>query len=296
MTKRAKAWSYGVAYLSLTIGAGVSVAGNVADTHRIAAGQGRTPDGLDLFIAGFWPAAVLLVIEMFVSRLWPQRRGPQLIRWTASITFGFIAAFMSWIHLSDLLASRAQGVTVATLGPLAIDGLAIMATALILAAREHRLSATPDPWTPDNAAARLSALPDPQLSYALSAVDNPEADMSEPSFSATWGQAGREASPVDMSSVSIWERLDSDLDRPASVLPAPVSPAPSGSARLDRIPSDAQDTIVAWLSAAESDRPSPADVDKLVASGWGVSTKTAYRWRTALRIHHNAAARVSIRP
>lgn len=251
MTKRAKAWSYGVAYLSLAIGAGVSVAGNIADTHRISAGQGRTPDSLDIFIAGFWPGAVLLVIEMFVSRLWPQRRGPQAIRWGASLIFGFIAAFMSWIHLSDLLASRAQGSTVATLGPLAIDGLAIMATALILANRGHRV-ATQDMAKP----------------YVATAGDVRE---SEEAF----------ASGVqDMASADIWSRLDRELDTDGPTLPVPVSPAPAG---VDKVPAEARLLLAGWMSTPEAERPAPGDVDRLVASHLDKTPRTARRWRDALK-------------
>lgn len=273
MTRSAKLWSYGVAYLSLGIGAGVSVAGNIADTHRIAAGQGRTPDGLDLFIAGFWPAAVLLVIEMFVSRLWPRTRGAQAIRWGASMIFGFIAAFMSWIHLSDLLESRAQGPVVSALGPLAIDGLAIMATALILAARGHRVAASA-PAPVQDAPKRWVVGPDGE-SVVPAPVQDVQAD-------GTWTQDSAPTSPVDMPSVDIWARLDSEHGATTPTLPVPVSPAPAGRVRPDSVPASAREAIEAWLSADPSARPSGADVDKIIAADTGKHVRTTRGWRKVI--------------
>lgn len=277
MTRKAKLWSYGVAYVSLGVGAGVSVAGNIADTHRIAADSGRTPDGLDIFIAGFWPAAVLLVIEMFVSRLWPRTLGAQLIRWSASLVFGFIAAFMSWIHLSDLLLSRAQPGTVATLGPLAIDGLAIMATALILAARSVRPAAGPVSDKPK----RWVVGPDGE---SVVPADAPDESAPVPAVQpdGTWTQDSEATTPVDMSSESIWKRLDNELGASEPDLPVPVSPAPAGRVRVDNIPTEAHILINAWLTTPDSERPSGADVDKIIAGSLGRHPRTVRGWRKAL--------------
>lgn len=262
MTSKGKVWSYGVAYISLAVGAGVSVAGNVADTHRIAADSGRTPDGLDIFIAGFWPAAVLLVIEMFVSRLWPRTFGAQAIRWTASITFGFIAAYMSWIHLSDLLLSRAQPETVATLGPLAIDGLAIMATALILAARGHKVDNGPGFMaTVDTAMDRFLAKPDVPAARPLPPFD--------------------EQAPADTDE-SVWESLVDRLGGQEPTLPAPVSPAPVGTPTVDKVPATARDMIQTWMDTPVSERPSVTDMATLVGAAHGRSSKTVRRWRDAM--------------
>jgi hypothetical protein len=58
-----------------------------------------------------------------------------LLRWLGTLSIGGMAMRVSWVHLNDLMASRGQKADVAILGPLAIDCLAIMATALILAGR-----------------------------------------------------------------------------------------------------------------------------------------------------------------
>lgn len=133
MTRIGKFWTDAVAYIALTLGSGVSIAGNVADTYRT---RGAATDGLDLFLAAFWPATVVLTVELFVNKRWVGLAWPmQILRWAGCIAIGGMAMRVSWVHLNDLMASRGQKADVAILGPLAIDALAIMATALILAGR-----------------------------------------------------------------------------------------------------------------------------------------------------------------
>src|SRR5262245_22855078 len=132
MSKLGKLWTGGVAYVSLLVGAGLSVAGNLADTHRTRGGQ---VDTLDNVMAAGWPILVLLAIEMFVSPRWSPRPLFQIWRWVGCLAVGGMAMVVSWTHLHDLMASRGQLAIVAILGPLAIDGMAIMATGLILSTR-----------------------------------------------------------------------------------------------------------------------------------------------------------------
>jgi hypothetical protein len=133
VTRIGKFWTDAVAYIALTLGSGVSIAGNVADTYRT---RGAATDGLDLFLAAFWPATVVLTVELFVNKRWVGLAWPmQVLRWAGCIAIGGMAMRVSWVHLNDLMASRGQKADVAILGPLAIDALAIMATALILAGR-----------------------------------------------------------------------------------------------------------------------------------------------------------------
>lgn len=133
MTALGKLWTDAVAYVALILGAGLSIAGNVADTYRSRA---SAADLLDIVMAVAWPALVVLMVEIFVSPRWVGLSWPmQLLRWLGTLSIGGMAMRVSWVHLNDLMASRGQKVDVAILGPLAIDCLAIMATALILAGR-----------------------------------------------------------------------------------------------------------------------------------------------------------------
>ena len=132
MTKLGKLWTAGIAYVSLLVGAGLSVAGNLADTYRT---RGADIDNLDKVMAAGWPILVLLAIEMFVSPRWSPARMFQAWRWIGCLAVGGMAMVVSWTHLHDLMASRGQLYIVSVLGPLAIDGMAIMATGLILSTR-----------------------------------------------------------------------------------------------------------------------------------------------------------------
>lgn len=135
VTKLGRLWTGAVAYVSLLVGAGLSVAGNLADTYRT---RGADIDNLDKVMAAGWPILVLLAIEMFVSPRWSPARMFQAWRWIGCLAVGGMAMVVSWTHLHDLMASRGQLYVVSVLGPLAIDGMAIMATGLILSTRVRR--------------------------------------------------------------------------------------------------------------------------------------------------------------
>lgn len=134
MTTIGKLWTGAVAYVSLLVGAGLSVAGNLADTYRT---RGADIDNLDKIMAAAWPILVILAIEMFVSPRWSPKPMFQVWRWVGCLAVGGMAMVVSWTHLHDLMSARGQLVVVAVLGPLAIDGMAIMATGLILSTRVH---------------------------------------------------------------------------------------------------------------------------------------------------------------
>lgn len=274
MNKITKAWTYGVAYLSLAVGSGVSISGNIADTYRVATEVARTPDGLDIAISAFWPAAVLLAIEMFVSRLWPRTRPMQSVRWAGSLGIGFVAMYVSWHHLADLLSSRGQDGVVATLGPLAIDGLAIMATGLILSSRGHKINLdTVATVHLDNSAATFVATP----TYFATEADVAE---SEAAMHGEVSVADEASSYLD----SLTARLG-DLDNTPAV-PVPVSGAPalarSNEVKADSVPVGAVLAFQAWLMLdGDEDRLSPGGRNMAIAIAYDVSVRTARRWFTA---------------
>lgn len=138
MTKLSKFWTASIAYVALIVGAGSSVVFNILDMRSL---RGDAFDGWDLFIAVLGPAMVVLMVEMFVSRLWeklPPFAG-QFIRWTGTVAIGAVAMRVSWTHGHAFLLTRGQTADVATMWPLAIDTLAIMATALLVAGRRGQL-------------------------------------------------------------------------------------------------------------------------------------------------------------
>src|SRR5690242_15736985 len=140
MTTIGKLWTAGIAYVALAVGAGLSIMYNVVDTMSV---RGKAFDIYDLITAVAAPGIVVLMVEMFVSRWWIGRPWyMQIIRATSCAVIGGIAMRASWTHGHDFMKGRGQTGDVATLWPLAIDLLAIMATALILAGRTRGHVAT----------------------------------------------------------------------------------------------------------------------------------------------------------
>lgn len=129
----ANLWTNSVAYVALLASAGLSMAGNVADVLRT---RGHAIDGLDVAIAVAMPALVVLAVHMFVSPRWDGLAWPmQTLRWAGCLAIGGMAMFVSWFHLHDLLVARDQPGAATILEPLALDAMAVMATALLLAGR-----------------------------------------------------------------------------------------------------------------------------------------------------------------
>ncbi len=85
----ARIWTDSVAYVALAIGAGLSIAGNVADTYRV---RGQATDTLDIVMAVAWPALVLLMVEIFVSTRWIGLSAwMQALRWLGCLSIGVMA-------------------------------------------------------------------------------------------------------------------------------------------------------------------------------------------------------------
>lgn len=242
-------WTNAIAYLALMLGAGLSIAGNVADTYRT---RTTAVDTLDIVMAVAWPVLVVLMVEMFVSPRWVGLPWPmQVLRWLGTIAIGGMAMRVSWVHLNDLMASRGQKQDVSILGPLAIDLLAIMATALILAGRRTVQVATDV----------LVAGDRPVLSEWMDKVSAPQ-DM-DMSATQPIGPIDWDAEMADMSSKC--EDADEDIVQQQ----ANTAPLPS------RVPATALEIIYRM-----QDRPG-GEVNQALMSTHDVSSKTAYRWRRA---------------
>jgi DNA-binding CsgD family transcriptional regulator len=125
------------AYVGALLGAGVSVAANVAHSYvpPDEASASWSPHAGAVAEAVFWPVALLVAIEVLARVAWPQA-----VRWTV-IRFGGlgpvagVAAVVSYRHLSALLAYYGEDRITSAVGPLAVDGLMVMATGALLATR-----------------------------------------------------------------------------------------------------------------------------------------------------------------
>jgi len=276
MTKLGKFWTGAVAYVSLGVGAGLSMAGNLADTYRT---RGDAVDMLDKVMAVGWPALVILAIEMFVTPRWSSKTMFQVWRWFGCLTVGGMAMVVSWTHLHDLMASRGQLAIVTILGPLAIDGMAIMATGLILSTRGHVANGQSVANRVDNV---LDTLATGERFVATDAATLPGVDALWPEDVATMmdkDAATLWPDPVATQPLSLRGQLLATEVATFLATDAPVSPAPAGTRRN----SGANAEGIALYRAWDPQVISLEDVDTLIAAHFGASKRTLRRWRTIAR-------------
>lgn len=133
MTKIGKLWTAGIAYVALAVGAGLSIMYNVLETMAI---RGPALSWPDIVTAVGMPGLVVLMVELYVSRLWLGAAWyVHVLRFLVVVTVGGVAMRASWTHGHAWMLAHGHTPDVAVMWPLAIDLLAILATALILSGR-----------------------------------------------------------------------------------------------------------------------------------------------------------------
>jgi hypothetical protein len=128
----------GWAYVGAALGGSVSVAANVAHSYVPPAGtpQGWSPQGGAVVGAIFWPVALFVAVEILARVPWPDGRKWWWLRFGGLLPVAAVAALVSYRHLAGLLRFYGEDGITATLGPLAVDGLMVVATgALLVTAR-----------------------------------------------------------------------------------------------------------------------------------------------------------------
>lgn len=127
----------GWAYAGAVLGGAVSVAANVAHSYvRPDEGwpSGSTgPEPGAVAAAVFWPVALLVAVEILARIPWPDGWRWTAVRYGGLLPVALVAAFVSYQHLSGLLGHYREDPVTAHVGPLAVDGLMVLATAALLA-------------------------------------------------------------------------------------------------------------------------------------------------------------------
>ena len=143
----------GWAYLGAVMGGAVSIAANIAHSFIPPHGTptGWHPEPGAVIGAVVWPVFLFIAIEILVKPTWPHGTWWILTRWGGLLPVALVAAFVSYRHLSGLLAHYGEEPIVHTLGPLAVDGLMVMATGALIATTRH--TPAPAPVTPSAPAA-----------------------------------------------------------------------------------------------------------------------------------------------
>jgi hypothetical protein len=165
----------GWAYTGVILGGLVSIAANVTHTYL------RTSAPLAIAFAVSWPVFLFVAVEILARTPWPRHLNFALVKWLGLLPVAVLAAAVSYRHLSGLLAHYGEEKFVALVGPLAVDGLMIMATGALLATGRHRKHTQPvavpaEPTAVPSIPATPITVPVP----ALSLVDSPPAEPAPP--------------------------------------------------------------------------------------------------------------------
>jgi len=125
----------GWAYLGTALGGAVSVAANVAHSYVPPTGAPLDwrPEHGAVIGAMFWPAALYVAVEIFARIPWPAGRRWIALRFLGLLPVAVVAAVVSYRHLSGLLAFYGEDALTVAIGPLAVDGLMVMATGALIA-------------------------------------------------------------------------------------------------------------------------------------------------------------------
>lgn len=158
MAKKEPGWWW--AQGSLVAGIGISIYGNVQHTVLAPKHHGV---GAVLF-AMCWPVLLFLSIELMAKARWPHGNLWALARFGGLGVVALVGAVASYDHLLALLAYYSEDALVAHIGPLAPDGLMVMATTALLGMSRKRPAESAADSLPEPAeGTELAELPVPVL-------------------------------------------------------------------------------------------------------------------------------------
>jgi hypothetical protein len=166
------------AYTGAILGGGVSIAANIAHSYvpptdwtPTSDNQHYTPQLGAVIGAVVWPLALFVAVEILARTPWPAGWRWIILRCAGLVPVALVAAFVSYRHLSGLLAYYHEDPLTAAIGPLAVDGLMVMATAALLTTGHHTdHEPTPDDHTTDPATTADSTPAAPTTSAAAPAL------------------------------------------------------------------------------------------------------------------------------
>jgi hypothetical protein len=127
-----------VSWVAFVFGVIVSVAANVAHTFYPTAdqltawralhpGTAWQPELGPQLAAAFWPVALLLAVEVLSRVRWRAGLWWSAARYGGTGTVALVAAVMSYRHMAGLLTAYGEDSFSAHVGPLAVDGLMVVA-------------------------------------------------------------------------------------------------------------------------------------------------------------------------
>lgn len=252
----------GWAYTGIILGGLVSVAANVAHSFIAPTGAaaGWTPEPGAVISAIVWPVFLFIAVEILARITWPHGAWWSLLRYAGMLPVAAVAAFVSYRHLSGLLAHYGEEAIVYRLGPLAVDGLMVMATGALLAtsARTHRTPTNPTAAAPSAAPSTNAATPPatpPDTPTGKAPVKRAPAKKASPAKAATATPRPAPRTPIPSPVSTVATTISESATSPAT----PARTVPTAPAQATAPPT--ADIPVAPVGAAQPlTRPVPAAI------------------------------------
>lgn len=125
------------AYFGTGLGGVASLVANVAHSFIKPenAPQGWHPQTGAVVAAALYPVFLFVALEIFIKIEWPSKWWMWCIRVASLMPVALVAAVVSFQHMSSLLDSYGEHWVVCLVGPLAVDGLMVMAAAATAVAK-----------------------------------------------------------------------------------------------------------------------------------------------------------------
>ncbi|MFI5910913.1 DUF2637 domain-containing protein [Dactylosporangium sp. NPDC051541] len=250
------------AYTGATLGGTVSIAANVAHSYIApsGAGAGWSPEFGAVIGAVCWPVFLFVAVEILTRVAWPHGWIWHVVRWVGLLPVAGVAALVSYRHLSGLLEHYGEEHVVVYLGPVAVDGLMVMATAALLATGRREPAHV---GTGERAATQhTDPVPAPSMAPVIDAnpIPNPTPATPIPAIPATVVAAQPAVTPAPSLRLSIPDDTPSDpvvTDGLAPAVPVPPTPADL-KARITKAPAAPTAPAAEPARPARVDRPEPA--------------------------------------
>lgn len=261
-----------VTWLGFLLGTLVSISGNVMH----AAMDTWTP--AELIGAGFWPAALLIALEVLTRVPWPDGKRWAWARWGGLGMVAAVSAVLSYLHLRSLMLHWGEGAAQATIGPLAVDGLMLICATALLAISPTRItSSEPAPRPVLVYGSPIGPEPAP-----VAPVHHP---LPEPTDTYSWPDP---VSPAQLSTPVGDAALASILDQLETPQPTTTAPLNGHSRpvkattstrkprRTAATPADGKSKTEAWFKAEAAAGRMPTGPE--IADRAGVNRRTGTRW------------------
>lgn len=184
-----RGWAVTAFGLGVLVSVGANVAHSWYPSNAVLQRAGVTaaewtPELGAMIMSAFYPVALLLTVEILSRVQWPNSIGWAAMRFVGSGAVALVAAIVSYGHMAGLLRAYGEDELTAGIGPLAVDGMMLVAGfALLAIGRTSSLAEVPAVSTPAPVPAEVRTsvpAPDPAPAEVPAVPDRDEVPLPVP--------------------------------------------------------------------------------------------------------------------